>query len=173
MTGILQLAMAFTLRPDIEGGWTPIDGGTMHGVTQAVYDNYRLSIDAPMQSVRNISQNEVTVIMFSRYWKPAQCDLLPAKVAIAHFDAAYNEGVSGAIRVLQAALGVAQDGVIGEQTQRAIAGADPVALLADYLDARVASYRRIATEDPAKTEYLAGWLNRVDVLGNYLETANG
>ncbi len=172
MSGPLQLAMAFTL--DAEKGYTVDDGGpTMYGVTQAVYDSYRDSIHAPRQSVRLISTSEVAVIMYSRYWQPAQCNLLPPKVAIAHFDTSYNEGVHGAIEILQTALGVEADGDIGPQTKHAVEIADPVSLLADYLDDRRAFYHHLADADPARYDsFLDGWLNRVNELKTYLESIN-
>ncbi len=167
----LQQAMTFTLKA--EGHYTPIDGGTMSGVTQAVYDTYRDSVGLPRQSVELIAMTEVSVIMFTKYWEPARCNLLPAKVAIAHFDTAYNEGVSGSIHVLQAALGCQQDGIIGPSTERAIEIAEPVALLADYLDARRDAYHLIVKNNPSDAIYLAGWLNRVDALEKYLDEING
>ncbi len=168
----LQLAMSFTL--EAEKGYTDDDGGpTMYGVTQAVYDAYRDSIHAPRQSVRLISMSEVATIMFAMYWQPAQCSLLPTKVAIAHFDTAYNEGVHGAIEILQTALGVVVDGSIGPQTKHAIEIADPVALLDDYLDDRRSFYHRLSGSDPDRySSFLTGWLNRVNELETYLENIN-
>ena len=171
MESAIQLAMKFTLAA--EGKFTIDDGGpTMYGVTQEVYDSYRDSVHQPRQSVRLITSQEVTVIMFARYWLPARCNLLPAKVAIAHFDTSFNEGVDGSIRVLQAALGVEQDGIIGLMTERAINIADPVVLLADYLDARRNAYHRIVAANPKDAIYLDGWLNRVNALEKYLEGIN-
>ena len=172
MNDALQLAMKFTLKA--EGKYTDDDGGpTMYGVTQMTYDRYRDSVGMPRQSVRLITMPEVRVIMQSRYWHPARCDVLPEKVAIAHFDTAYNEGVDGAIEILQEALGVERDGIIGPLTEHAIDIAEPVALLTDYLDARRDAYHRIVADSPADSIYLDGWLNRVDELEKYLGAING
>ena len=161
----LQQATTFTLRA--EGRYTPIDGGTMYGVTQAVYDDYRDSVGLPEQSVALITMDEVLNIMRTRYWTPAACDKMPTKIGIAHFDWVYNHGVHGANVVLQETLGFAKDavdGVIGPITLGAIVSAEQSSLLQKYLDARRAWYRA----DTAQAENLDGWLNRVDALQNYL-----
>lgn len=161
----LQQAMTFTLRA--EGAYTQIDGGTMCGVTQAVYDDYRDSLGLPEQSVALISMDEVQNIMRTLYWTPASCDKLPDKLGIAHFDWAYNHGVHGANVTLQETLGfknTALDGVVGPITLHAVLAVEPSILLQKYLDARRAWYRA----DTAQAKYLTGWLNRVDALQTYL-----
>ena len=158
----LQQATTFTLKA--EGRYTPIDGGTMYGVTQAVYDDYRDSVGLPEQSVALITMDEVLNIMRGLYWTPAACDKLPTKIGIAHFDFAYNHGAHGANVVLQGVLGVVQDGIIGPESIHAVVAAEQINLLEKYLNARRDWYRA----DTAQTEYLKGWLNRVDALQAYL-----
>lgn len=158
----LSQAMRFTLQA--EGGWTPIDGGTMEGITQAVYNDFRRSHGLSVRSVRGITQMEVADIMQAYYWLPARCEDMPTLLGVAVFDCAYNCGVDEAIRMLQKCLGVIVDGVIGPVTMKAIDNADPVALLHDYLEARRAFYYA----DTSQAEYLAGWLNRVNELQVYL-----
>jgi lysozyme family protein len=49
---------------------------------------------------------------------------MPLPLAIVMFDAAVNNGVGRAVRWLQGALGVPEDGVIGPQTRAALQAAD-------------------------------------------------
>ncbi|CAB4132092.1 Protein of unknown function DUF847 [uncultured Caudovirales phage] len=163
-----ELAKAFTLKA--EGGLTRDNGGlTMNGVTQAVYDTYRKLHSLPAQTVAKISPAEVDDIMHAEYWNPAHCDSLPTKVAVAMFDWAYNHGVGGAVMTLQRALGLSTDGVFGTNTATAVHAADANLLLSKFLDARRAWYRQAVDANPSKYQpYLAGWLNRVNNLQDYL-----
>ena len=163
----LQLAMDFTLKA--EGRFTVDNGGpTMWGVTQRVYDSYRLNHKLDSQSVALISAEEVEEIMDKEYWQPAHCEELPVKLGIALFDWVYNHGVTGAIITLQRCLGIAYDGVFGPNTAKAIADA-PASLLPQFLDARRSWYEEAAATHPAIfRKDIKGWLNRVDNLEIYL-----
>jgi lysozyme family protein len=90
--------------------------------------------------------------MRNLYWLPAHCDALPVKLAIAHFDTAYNEGIGEAIEILQHCLGVETDGEWGPITasalQTALAG-DEGGILESYLSRRVAVYQLIEEAHPA------------------------
>jgi lysozyme family protein len=106
-----------------EGGFSnhPSDpgGATMKGVTQAVYDDWRKTNKLPTQSVRNISDSEVSAIYKNLYWDRISGDNLPSGVDFAVFDMAVNSGVSRAAKTLQAVVGVTQDGQIGPATIQA------------------------------------------------------
>lgn len=165
----IQDAMIFTLKA--EGAWTPIDGGTMRGVTQAVYDTYRKKEGLHLQSVRLIEDNEVRAVMEDEFWYPSGCQEMPEKLSIAHFDWAYNHGVSGAIHSLQSCLGIVSDGVFGPVTLKAVQAAtqnDEMPFVLKYLDARRQWCSEDAALKPEDETYLQGWLNRVDALQKYL-----
>jgi len=70
------------------------------------------------------------------YWWKAGCDLVPECVKFDLFDTAVNAGPGTAIRMLQKALGVTQDGVIGPKTMQAISSMDP-----ERLDKRFNGHR--------------------------------
>lgn len=162
-----ELAMAFTLKA--EGKFTIDDGGpTMCGVTQHVYDAYRMRNNLPIRSVKLIEHDEVEDIMHSEYWVPAHCDAMGVKLAIAMFDWAYNHGAEGAIVTLQQCLGVLDDGIFGAITSKALDAADG-SLVPRFLDARRAWCRNAAAKNPRKyQEYLSDWLKRIDQLEAYL-----
>ena len=93
-----------------------------------------------------------------RYFEPASCSLFTAPLALMHFDAAVNHGVSGAIRMLQAVAGVTVDGEIGPETLAAIGTRGLSDLLDDYAETRCTRYRAL----PHFWRFGRGWLKRVD-----------
>lgn len=54
------------------------------------------------------------------YWKATDCDRIPWPISNLVFDLAVNAGKVRAIRTLQAAIGVAADGILGPDTFRAL-----------------------------------------------------
>ena len=166
----LQTALAFTLKE--EGGFVdhPNDpgGATCQGVTQVVYDKYRLSVHEMNQSVEYISPGEVHDIYFGEYWMPSHCDELSEKLGIAHFDWSVNHGVSQALITLQGVLGVSQDGIFGPDTLTAIDAMEENTLISSYLNARRTWYRNRVVAYRSQADFLTGWLNRVDNLQTYL-----
>lgn len=161
-----ETALAHVL--EMEGGWTndPYDPGgpTNLGIILtefAAYKGVALGPDTAAdltERLRHITLAEAREIYRRNYWDAAACDRLPAGVAFMHFDAAVNQGVGAAARMLQQAAGVAVDGGIGPQTLAAVAAADPVALLRRYADIRRQRYRSLATF----WRFGRGWLSRVD-----------
>src|SRR4051812_20123609 len=73
-------------------------GLTNHGVTQKVYDAYRASLGQPLQSVKRITNAEVTAIYQEQFWTPIRGDDLPSGVDWAVFDFAVNSGPGRAVK---------------------------------------------------------------------------
>lgn len=165
-------ALAFVLR--WEGGYSnhPADTGgeTNKGVTHATYTSYRRSLGLPPRSVRLITHEEVRSIYKTRYWDAAGCNLLPHKLATAHFDWAVNAGVARAIKTLQQTVGTAADGIIGPNTKASItvnlATYGEAALVKEYNSIREGLYRRWGRGSQAV--FLTGWLNRLGDLRRYV-----
>lgn len=158
-------ALAFTLQ--WEGGYVndPDDSGgaTNHGITGHTYDSYRDSLKLPRQSVQLLTDADTAKIYEEMYWVPAKCPQMPDKLAIAHFDTAVNCGVTSAIKMLQRAVGVEDDGVYGAITAAEITHQGD-ALIIPYLDERRARYRQIVAAKPSQEKFLKGWLARVNAL---------
>ena len=100
------------------------------------------------------------------FWNRVRGDALPDSVAAEVFDCAVNCGVGTAARFLQRAVGVKDDGAIGQDTLRATAGYIETrgipALVADLKQQRRERYTRIAQNDPSQQRFLKGWLRRAD-----------
>ena len=96
-------------------------GLTNYGVTQGTYDAWRARKGLPEASVRDISGSEVRSIYEEVYWRPSGGPLLPWPINLLVFDYAVNSGVSRAVRALQLALRVPNDGIVGPKTAAAAA----------------------------------------------------
>jgi lysozyme family protein len=150
-----------------EGGYVndPVDrgGATNFGVTQRVYDAYRARRAQPQRSVRDIEQAEVADIYERQYWREGKCHEMPWPAALAHFDACVNTGVFQANKLLQRALGVKDDGVLGLVSMGALAAqsvADPVALALRIAAARLRFYVSLTAQRPEQIKFLRGWVLR-------------
>lgn len=153
-------AQALVLR--YEGGYVnhPRDPGgpTNKGITQRTYDAWRVKRGDGPRDVRDITDAEVKAIYRANYWDEVRGDDLPPGVDLVVYDFAVNSGPSRAIRTLQAALGVAADGRIGDQTLAAIKAADDHdAIVADICARRLAFMRRLSMW----STFGKGWSARV------------
>ena len=162
--------LAFVLER--EGGYVndPSDSGgaTNHGVTQSVYDDYRIRAGRNRQPVIGIDATEIADIYRLRYWKAVHADQLPRPLDLIVFDASVNHGVRQAILFLQRAVGVEDDGVIGPQTIGAVAEDDKAGLIkhlaAAVIELRREFYQMLAERKPDQRKFLNGWMNRMDAL---------
>lgn len=165
-TALFARAMEHNLA--MEGGYSedPYDPGgpTNLGITLAEFARTRgvaLTADnfaSLKAALRGITRDQASAIYRADYWNAARCPYLPSAVALFHFDAAVNQGVFGAARMLQQALGVEVDGQIGPITLAAAARSQPLQALAAYAEARRAHYRSLSTF----WRFGRGWLSRVD-----------
>lgn len=170
--GAYTTALAFTLKEEGAYANHPADrgGATMRGVRQDTYDSYRKSLHLPRVDVREITDAEVTDLYFTRYWRPAGCDVMAeggaARLALLHFDSAVNHGVGRAVLFLQRCLNVAPDGAFGPVTNAALTrelgrqGED--AVLDAYLLRRSVFYRQIVERDPTQAVFAKGWAHRLE-----------
>jgi lysozyme family protein len=96
-------------------------------------------------------------IYMERYWRPVRADELPAGVRYAVFDAAVNSGPGQAVKWLQRAAGVADDGVLGPKTLAAVN-----ALNADSLRSKILAQRlRFMSSLPNWPAFSRGWSRRI------------
>lgn len=142
-----------------EGGYVnhPRDpgGATNRGVTQAVYDAWRVDHALPVQGVQIITPSEVMAVYKRRYWDALKCDQLPAGLDYCLFDFGVNSGVGRAARFLQNAVGVLEDGKIGPVTLAA--AKDKPELIDKICDMRLAFLKGLRTY----RTFGKGWSRRV------------
>jgi len=106
---------AFTKLLGHEGGYVnhkdDKGGATNWGVTESVAREAGYTAD-----MRDLPVDKAKAIYRSAYWTPVRADQLPESLRYSVFDAAVNSGTSQAIKWLQRALGVVDDGKIGPVT---------------------------------------------------------
>ncbi len=135
-----------------EGGYVnnPKDPGgeTKFGISKRAY---------PALDIASLTLDDAKAIYKRDYWDRAQCDRLPPAIAFQVFDGAVNSGIGTSIRWLQAAAGVAQDGVVGPMTVRAVGDKDVGVMLARFNGARLAFMASLSTFDV----FGRGWARRI------------
>lgn len=135
-----------------EGGYVnnPKDPGgeTNWGISKRSY---------PQIDIKNLSREGAKAIYKTDYWDRAQCDRLPPTLAYLLFDCAVNSGIGQAVRFLQRAVGVADDGQIGPLTLAAVQRLDQESLCAKFLGQRLDFMTRLSTWDV----FGKGWARRM------------
>jgi lysozyme family protein len=141
--------------PQDRGNWTGgqvgvgILAGTKYGISAAAY---------PTLDIKNLTIADALPIAKAHYWDRISGDDLPAPIALCLFDFAYNAGDHEAIVVLQRALGVTQDGVLGPHTKSACSANDPLTVARAFTTARLLAYTSMK-EYPV---YGVGWEARAN-----------
>ena len=143
-----------------EGGYTnhPSDPGgpTNFGITIHDYRRY-VKPGATAADVKAMQVEEAKRIYRAKYWDAQRCDELPAGVDYAVFDYGVNSGIGRSKKVLQRAVGVTADGVIGPATMKAVLAADPKQTIMAICDERLRFLQRLRTWPV----FGKGWSRRV------------
>lgn len=138
-----------------EGGYSndPNDPGgeTNWGITIAVARE-----NGYIGAMKDMDQLVAKVIYAKKYWQPA-FDQLPYTIAFQMFDAAVNSGVGQAVRWLQRAMGVADDGKLGPVTMQAIEAVDPIKLVVLFNVERLLFMTNLSTWG----NFGKGWARRI------------
>jgi lysozyme family protein len=147
-----ERALTFVLAA--EGGAAvtndPADPGgiTRWGISQRAH---------PGVDIANLTRDQAAELYRQHYWLPARCDHFPEAVALVLFDAAVNQGVVPAVRSLQRALGVEDDGVVGSDTISAARERDVAGILVRFAEQRFDRYWM----HPQFTRFGRGWTRRL------------
>jgi lysozyme family protein len=123
-------------------------GETNFGISKRAY---------PQVDIKNLTRDAAKAIYKRDYWDRAQCDKLPPTLAYLLFDAAVNSGIGQAIRFLQRALGVADDGILGPLTLSMVSRADAESICARFIGQRLDFMTRLSTFD----YFGKGWSRRL------------
>jgi lysozyme family protein len=142
---------AFEHVVGLEGGYVddPRDPGgeTKYGIAKKFH---------PREDIKNMTLERAKEIYYKDYWIPAQCEKLEWPMSLYVFDAAVNQGVVPAVRMLQETVGTTPDGVIGPRTLAAVKAAGHEGELL-YLVRR--AFRYIGTIN--FNAFGRGWLKRL------------
>lgn len=129
-----------------EGGFVqhPRDpgGATNFGITRKTLSRAR-GRHVSVEDVRHLTQEEAALIYRRLYWDPVRADELSPGLDLAVFDLAVHSGPAKAVRMLQDALGIRADGVVGPVTLEAVREADPEAAIRSLTRARLGFLSRL------------------------------
>lgn len=103
----------------------------------------------------------VQTFYLANFWTQFMSDLNSQELATWLFDKGVNCGIRQAMKFLQRAVGVKDDGLPGPQTLNAANNyIDPAQLVELCRDKARQFYRQLADNDPSQKQFLAGWLAR-------------
>lgn len=142
---VLEMEGEYTLDPNDPGG------ETKYGISKKSY---------PYLDIKNLSRQNAVEIYKRDFWVPCHCADLPRHFALFVFDAAVNQGPRVAVRLMQIALGVLVDGIIGPKTLSAAHSAQPKAVRLALAE-RLAAYARLMAENPKLLVFARNWSYRV------------
>lgn len=141
-----------------EGGYVndPADSGgeTNHGVTLKFLQS--VQPEATSADLKKLTKADARQLFRTHFVDKPQLNLLPDVAQAEAIGLSINAGPRRAIKVLQGAAGVAQDGKLGPETIRAVGKLSNE----DIKKAVDGFYTRLAEAEPKNKKFLKGWLNR-------------
>jgi lysozyme family protein len=153
-----QTSLELVLAHEGYFGNDPRDAGGMTnlGVTKRAWQAW---VKRPVDEaeMRSLTPESVAPFYKEMYWDTCKCDELPIGIDYAVFDFAVNAGTHQASKLLQEALSVDADGVIGQQTLTAVGNYGVVELTELFSEKKELFYRSLRTF----ATFGKGWLNRV------------
>jgi lysozyme family protein len=137
--------------------------GDSGGVTKfGIAQNDNPSVDVPALTLAGAQ-----LVYEQSYWIPSKANEITIPITIFYFDTVVNDGVYRAAKILQGAVGVAQDGIIGPVTLSAVESTDPATVVRNMATARRQFYLDIVQNNPSDSQFLDGWLNRNSSVEEY------
>lgn len=135
-----------------EGGLTddPRDPGglTKYGISKRAYPNV---------DIASLTEAQAKAIYERDYWRPVRCHEVPPALALCLFDAAVNMGTGTAVKLLQRALKLTEDGKFGAGTMAAVKAARMDDLIGRFMGARAIYYTQLKTFEA----FGRGWIIRL------------
>jgi lysozyme family protein len=149
---IFEREGGFVNHPDDPGGATNM------GITIGTLRAWR---DAPVtiDDVRNLTKSEARAIYKDRYWDGIADEWRPG-VDMVVFDAAVHAGPRSAIGFLQGSIGAVVDGIVGPETRWKASQKDPIDIITDFVDLRLAHLRALKHWPT----FGRGWTNRLNAV---------
>jgi lysozyme family protein len=136
----------YSRHPDDPGG------ETMWGITRkvAMKEGY-------VGEMRLLPRDTAKAIYRRRYWGALNLDALPDAIRFPLFDAAVNSGPEQAVKWLQRAVDVVDDGILGPMTVHAAQRANPLKVAAYMTGERL----DFMTSLPIWAQFGRGWARRI------------
>lgn len=133
-----------------EGGYVnnPADPGgeTNFGITWPILlQAVGLGIVPPNTTIATLQRDQAKAIYRVFFWEKGGMDKFDPALAFQVFDFAVNSGIETAIRKLQKAAGVADDGHVGPLTIAAVNAKKPTSMILLFLAERIDFWRALST----------------------------
>lgn len=136
----MNFDQAFDRLMGNEGGYSnnPADPGgeTNWGIAKRSYPNV---------DIKNLTREQAKEIYLRDFWERGQMAQYDPAIAFQVFDAAVNHGIETAVRLLQRAAGVAEDGHIGAVTVAAVNAKSVTDMLMLFVAHRLKFWAKLST----------------------------
>lgn len=122
--------------------------GTKFGISAMSY---------PLLDIKSLTREQAKGIYYEDWWLKLGMDLFKPALSYQLFDAALNHGMGNATKMLQRAVKVLDDGIIGPRTRASVDAMPLDDLLSRFLSQRL----RFMTQIGAWRDYGKGWAVRI------------
>ena len=131
---------AFDRLMTLEGGYVndPADPGgeTKWGISKRSY---------PLVNIAALTREQAKEIYMRDFWTRGKMDQYDPAIAFQVFDFSVNSGIETALRKMQSAVGVADDGFVGPITAAAVAAMKPADFIMRFTAERLDFWTRLST----------------------------
>ncbi|NNI07714.1 glycoside hydrolase family 108 protein [Pasteurella multocida] len=147
---------AFDRVIQYEGGYVndPRDAG---GETKFGITIHTARANGYTGSMFTMTRDDAKQIYLKAFWQRYRCNEFPPELAFQFFDACVNHGSGNASRMLQRAVGVVDDGIIGEVTLAAIRKRSTVEVVTLFNAERLEFYTKLS----GFQHFGKGWIRRM------------
>ncbi len=158
-----EFAPAFSVVIANEGGLVELandpGGITNFGISLRFLKT--IQADATADTIRNLSIDQAKNIYLIHFWLSARFkDITSQLIACFVFDMVVNMGLGNAVKCVQRATNVQEDGVMGKDTLCILNSSDESALLRELRKYRCLYYCDLVLKNPLRWSELNGWINR-------------
>lgn len=153
---VIDIEKGLSLDENDPGNWTGgrkgvgFLKGTKYGISAKTYPN---------ENIKELTLDRAEFLYKRDFWDKIKGDQLPDPLSYFVFDAAVNHGESAAIRMMQVALKVEADGIVGHNTLKASKSANNE-VCAVFFANRCFRYMG----DPNFNLYGRGWFKRAFIV---------
>jgi lysozyme family protein len=117
--------------------------------------------DDEIAAMKLMNVDQAKQFYLTYWWTPFNyASIIAQMIATKVFDTSVNMGASRAHKFAQAIVGVPQDGIIGPKTIAEINAMSSLNFIVAYQNMQAQFYRGLVTTNPARQEFLKGWLAR-------------
>lgn len=147
----------------------PLDSGgrTLMGISEnnwPKWEGWKIvdTLSSPKEMATHPKlQNLVQQFYLNNFWEPINGDAINSdNIASSIFNFGVNIGVRTSVKLAQETAGVIADGIIGNDTLKAINASEERLFLAEFKLSKINRYCDIVDKNPTQLRFLKGWIRR-------------